>query len=310
MADQMMQAVRLHDYGGPDKLTVEEVRRPIPGKGQVLVHIKAAGINPADWKIGGGAYKQYSPLSFPWTPGLEAAGVVEEVGPEVKGFKRGQAVYGAFSGTYAEYAVASENDVEPKPANISFEEAASVPVGALTAWSAVINTANVRAEQKVLVQGGAGGVGAYAVQLARWRGAQVSATASEANLEFLRSLGVQQAIDYNAGPFESQVRDLDAVIDTVGGELAARSFKVIRPGGIYVAVAGRLPEGAGKEEGIRATGAGRAPTETLKQISQLIETGKLRPVVGRVFSLGEAPQAQAISQKGHGQGRLMLVMPN
>jgi NADPH:quinone reductase-like Zn-dependent oxidoreductase len=310
MADTLMKVVRLHDYGGPDKLVVEEAARPHPGPGEVLVRIKAAGVNPADWKIGGGAFKQFSPLQFPWTPGLEAAGVVEAVGPDVKLFRRGQGIYGALSAAYAQYAVVKESDIQPKPAGLSFEEAASVPVGALTAWGAVFNTANVRAEQRVLVHGGAGGVGNYAVQLAHWKGAHVSATASAANDDFVRSLGAETAIDYNATQFENVVHDLDAVIDTVGGDLAQRSFKVIHPGGIYVTVAGRLPEGAGSAEGIRATGAGRAPAETLKQISQLLESKHIRPVVGKVFKLSEAPQAQAISQRGHGRGRIILLMPD
>jgi NADPH:quinone reductase-like Zn-dependent oxidoreductase len=310
MADTMMRAVRLHDYGGPDKLVLEEVPRPQPGQGQVLLHVRAAGVNPADWKIGRGAFKQFSPLQFPWTPGIEAAGVVESVGPDVKSFKRGQEVYGVLSGAYAEYAVVKESDIQLKPAGVSFEEAAAVPVGALTAWAAVINTANVRAEQHVLVHGGAGGVGGFAVQLAHWKGAHVIATASAANTDFVRSLGAESVIDYTAVPFETQVHDLDVVIDTVGGDLAARSFKVLRKDGIFVTVAGRLPEGAGKEEGVLATGAGSAPAEALKQISQLIETKQIRPVVGKVFSLSEAPQAQAISQRGHGRGRIILMMPN
>ncbi|HTP00382.1 MAG TPA: NADP-dependent oxidoreductase, partial [Anaerolineales bacterium] len=260
------------------------------------------------WKIGGGAFKQFSPLQFPWTPGIEAAGVVEAVGLEVKSFRRGQEVYGALSGAYAEYAIVKETDIQPKPAGITFEEAASVPVGALTAWGAVINTANVRAEQQVLVHGGAGGVGNYAVQLAHWKRAHVAVTVSEANKDFARSIGAETVIDYNATPFETVLRDLDVVVDTVGGELAARSFKVLKPGGLYVTVAGRLAEGAGQAEGIRATGAGRAPAETLRQISKLITTKQIRPVVGRLFSLAEAPQAQAISQRGHGRGRIILVL--
>ncbi len=310
MADTMMQVVRLHDYGGPDKLVVEQAKRPQPGAGQVLMRIKAAGVNPADWKTGGGAFKQFLPLQFPWTPGLEAAGVVEAIGPDVKSFRRGQEVYGVLSGAYAKYALAKENDIQPKPASVTFEEAAAVPLGALTAWAAVINTANVRAEQRVLVHGGAGGVGGYAVQLAHWKGAQVFATASAANTDFVRSLGAEMAIDYNEAPFETVVHDLDAVIDTVGGDLAARSFKVLHPGGIYVTVAGRLPEGAGTAEGVLATGAGPATAETLKQISQLIESKHIRPNVGKVFKLSEAPQALAISQRGHGRGRIILLMPD
>ena len=308
MADMVMQAVRLHDYGGPEQLVLEETARPQPAAGQVLIRIRAAGVNPADWKIGGGLYRQFSALQFPWTPGLEAAGVVEAVGADVKMFRRGQEVYGVLSGAYAEYASVKEGDIQPMPSGLSFEEAAAVPVGALTAWGAVINTANVKAAQRVLVHGAAGGVGNYAAQLARWKGAHVVGTASAANLEFVRALGAESVIDYNATPFESVVHDLDAVIDTVGGDLAARSFKVLRSDGIYVTVAGRLPEDAGKAEGVRATGAGRAQAETLRQISELIEAKRSRPTVGTIFPLAEARQAQQLSQGGHGRGRIILRM--
>ena len=310
MPDKMMQVVRLHDYGGPDKLVLEEAPRPEPTGDQVLIRIKAAGVNPADWKIGRGLYKQFSPLQFPWTPGLEGAGVVEKVGPDVKMFRPGQEVYGALSGAYATYAVVKESDIQLKPKGISFREAAAVPVGVLTAWGAALNTAQVKRDQHVLVHGAAGGVGNYALQLARWKGAHVIGTASSPNRDLVLSLGAELVIDYKATAFETVVHDLDAVIDTVGGDLAARSFKVLKPGGIYVTVAGRLPEGAGKAEGVRATGAGRAPAETLRQISELIESQHIRPVVGKVFSLSEAANAQALSETGHGRGRIILLTQN
>ncbi len=305
---ETMHVVQLHDYGGPDKLQLEDVVRPQPDAGDVLIRVAAAGVNPADWKTGEGLFRQFRPLQFPWTPGLEAAGVVEAVGPEVKSFHKGDEVYGVMARTYAEYAVAREGDIQPKPSNISLEEAAGVPVGALTAWGAVVDTANVEAGQHVLVQGAAGGVGVYAVQLARWKGAQVAGTASAANLALVRSLGAETAIDYNATAFESEVHDLDVVIDTVGGDLLSRSLKVLRPGGIYVTVAGRPPEEAGKAEGVRATSAGRAPSEKLKEISRLIEAGSIRPVVGRKYPLSQANQAQALSETRHGRGRIVLVI--
>jgi NADPH:quinone reductase-like Zn-dependent oxidoreductase len=306
MTDMMMQAVHLHDYGGPEQLVLERSARPEPVADQVLIRVKAAGVNPADWKIGGGLFKQFSSLQFPWTPGLEAAGVIERVGADVKMFRPGQEVYGVLSAAYAEYAVVKESDIQLKPSGLTFEEAAAVPVGALTAWAAVINTANVKAEQRVLVHGAAGGVGNNAAQLAHWKGARVIGTASAANGDFVRSLGAESVIDYNATSFESVLHDLDAVIDTVGGDLAARSFKVLRPNGIYVTVAGRLPAGAGEAEGVRATGAGRAPAETLHEISKLIESKHIRPIVGPVFPLSEASQAQQLSRTGHGRGRIIL----
>ncbi|MGE5463046.1 MAG: NADP-dependent oxidoreductase [Syntrophothermus sp.] len=310
MSNSVIQSVRAHDYGSPDVLQLEQVPLPEPGAGEVLIQLKAAGVNPADWKIRSGYFKQFMPLQFPWTPGLEGAGVVQAVGANVTGLKKGQPVYGIVNGAYAEYALAQAADIQPKPENISFEEAASIPVGALTAWAAVIDTANVQAGQHVLVHGAAGGVGVYAVQLALWKGAHVTGTASAKNLEFVRSLGAEKVIDYNATRFEEVVKNLDAVIDTVGGDLPERSFKVIRPGGVFVTVAGRLAEDAGKAQNIRAVSSGRAPTKNLKKISELVEANQIRPVVGTLFSLGEAQKAQELSQAGHGRGRIILQIGN
>ena len=301
-----MNAIRAHDYGDPSVLKLERVDRPQPGDDQVLIRLRAAGVNPADWKYRLGMYKARMPLEFPWTPGLEGAGVIEAAGAGVTKFRPGQEVFGAFTCAYAEYAVAKETDIQPKLAGLSFEEAASVPVGTLTAWGAVIDTAKVEAGQHVLVQGGAGGVGGYAVQLACWKGAHVTGTASGANVDYVRSLGADSAIDYTAQPFESVLHDFDVVIDTVGGDLAQRSFKVLRQNGIYVTVAGMLAEDAGKAEGVRAMRAGRTPVERLRDISELIEAKKLRPKAGKIFSLAEAAQAQALSQTGHGRGRIIL----
>ena len=310
MSDTVMQTIQAQDYGGPEVLVPAQVPLPEPNADQVLIQLKAAGVNPADWKYRSGAFKQFVPLQFPWTPGMEGAGKVQAVGINVTGFKKGQAVYGIVTGGYAEYALAQAGDIQPKPESITFEEAASLPVGVLTAWAAVIDTANVQAGQSVLVHGGAGGVGVYAVQLARWKGAHVTTTVSAKNVEFVRSLGAENVIDYNATRFEDVVRGADVVIDTVGGDLHARSFQVIHPGGIFVTVAGRLAEDAGRAQNIRAASAGRAPTENLKKINELVEAGQLKPVPGTLFPLEQANQAQELSQTGHGRGRIILQMGN
>jgi len=224
--------------------------------------------------------------------------------------KKGDEVYGIVAGGYAEYTLAQASDVQPKPAGLTFEEAASLPMGALTAWGALIDTAKVEAGQHVLIHGAAGGVGAYAVQLARWKGAHVIGTASANNLEFVRSLGAEDVIDYNAARFETVLHDMDAVIDTVGGDIPERSWQVIRPGGIFVTIATRLAEEAGKAQNIRAVGARRAPTDKLKQISELIEAKQLKPVTGALFPLAEARQAQGLSQIRHGRGRIILQIGN
>ncbi len=293
MSTTTMKAIRFHDYGGPEVLVLDEVPRPKPEAGQVL---------PADWKM---RVKAFGPIPLPSTPGLEGAGIVEAVGAGVTQFHPGQEVYGILVGSYAEYALAGAGDIQPKPENLTIEQAASASLGALTAWGA-IEAANVQTGQRVLVHGGAGGVGLYAVQLARWKGAEVIATASAANLDFVHSLGARTVLDYKAARFETLVHDLDAVIDTVGGDLEERSYKVLRPDGIYVTVAGRPAPEAGKAEGVRVTSAGRAATENLRQISELLKSGQIKPFVGTVFPLAEARQAQELSQSGHGRGRIIL----
>jgi NADPH:quinone reductase-like Zn-dependent oxidoreductase len=306
MSNETMQAARIHDYGGPEQIVIEQTPRPEPKAGEVLVRLKAAGVNPADWKMRAGYMKQFRPLIFPWIPGLEGAGTVEAVGPNVTALKAGQAVLGPINNSYAEYAVAPVTDLFMKPEKLSFEEAASVPVGALTAWQAVIDEAQVQPGQRVLVHGGAGGVGLYAVQFARWKGAHVTATASAANADFLRSLGAEKAIDYHATKFEDVVKDVHAVIDTVGGDLVERSLQVIRPGGVFVTAAGRVDPAIGQVHGIRAASAHRADVATLRTIVELLQAKQIVPVVGKVFPLTQARQAQELSQTGHGRGRIVL----
>jgi NADPH:quinone reductase-like Zn-dependent oxidoreductase len=306
MSTSMMQAIRAHDYGAPEVLVLEQAPRPQPQAGEALIRILAAGVNPADWKMRSGVYKAFMPLTFPWTPGLEGAGIVEAVGSEVAHLQPGQAVYGRIRGSYAEHAKAPATDLQLKPDILTFEQAASVPVGALTAWQAVIETAQVQSGQRVLVHGAAGGVGIYAVQLAKWRGAQVMGTASASNLEFVRSLGAEQAIDYNVAPFETVVQDLDVVIDTVGGDLPERSLPVLRPGGVLVSVAARLSPEMGQALNIHTPSLGLSGSEKLAQISQLLESKQIRPVVGAVFTLSDARKAHELSQTGHGRGRIIL----
>lgn len=203
MPDHTMRTVHFYAYGGPEQLVVEQVPRPQPQTGEVLVRVYAAGVNPIDWKVRKGLFKDLRPVPLPFTPGSELAGTVELPGPGVTAFEVGQAVYGrGAQGAYADYAVIPAGSLAHKPRNISFDQAASVPVGARTAWMALFSLADLQAGQRVLVHGAAGGVGNYAVQLARWKGAHVIGTASITNLEFVRSLGAEIVIDYHTTPFE------------------------------------------------------------------------------------------------------------
>ncbi|MGA2112359.1 MAG: NADP-dependent oxidoreductase [Anaerolineales bacterium] len=306
MSLQMMIAIRAHDYGGPEQLVLEPIPRPEPKAGEVLVRILAAGVNPLDWKMRAGLTKAWQPLTFPWTPGLDGAGIIAGVGSGTMMFQPGQAVFGFVPGAYAEYGVTSADNLAPKPQSLTFEQAASLPVGALTAWGAVMDAAEVQSGQRVLVQGAAGGVGVMAVQLARWKGAHVLGTSSASNLDFLRFLGVEQAIDYQATPFEQVVHDVDAVIDTVGGEVIDRSLKVLRPDGVLVSIAGQVRPDKAKALGLRVVTGGRASPEHLHQITELIESKQIRAVVGPVFPLAQAGRAQAQSETRHGRGRIVL----
>ncbi len=309
MTEQKMQAVRIQDYGGPEVLTLGEAPRPEPPPGQVLVRVKAAGVNPADSAFRRGAFKQFMALQFPWTPGLEGAGVVEAVGQDVSTFRPGQEVYGFVTGAYAQYALAKENDLQLKPSHLSMEEAASAPMGATMGWAAVIETAKVEEGQSVLIHGAAGGIGSYATQLAHWKKAYVIGTTSADNLEAVRSLGADLAVDYREAPFEAVVQDVDVVIDTVGGEVLERSWGVIRPGGILVTVAGRLQPEAGKAHGIRAANVMRPAFGDHKQISGLLESRTIVPTIRRLFPLAEARAAQELSETAHGRGRIVLQVP-
>ena len=304
-----MQAVQINDYGGPEVLVLQEATRPEPPSGQVLVRLRAAGVNPADSAFRSGAFKQYMSLQFPWTPGLEGAGVVEAVGTYVSAFRPGQEVYGFVSGGYSQYALAKENDLQLKPSNLTMEEAASAPMGAAMAWAAVIVAAKVEDGQSVLIHGAAGGIGSYATQLAHWKKAYVIGTTAKENLAFVRSLGAQMAADYRAAPFEAVVQDVDVVIDTVGGEVMQRSWAVIRPGGILVTVAGRISPEATTPHGIRSSGVMRPPFAAHPEISELLGSKTLVPTIRQVFPLAEARAAQELSETRHGRGRIVLQIP-
>ncbi len=306
MSNNTMQVIQVHDYGGPEVLQLEQAPIPQPQAGRVLVRIYAAGVNPADWKFRAGLSRNYRPLTFPWIPGLEGAGTVEALGEGVSTFHAGQAVFGPMQNSYAEFAVVDAGNLQPKPENLTFNAAAAVPIGALTAWGALIDGAKVQPGWRVLVHGAAGGVGLFVVELARWKGAHVIGTASTHNLEFVRSLGAEQVIDYNALNFEDVLNDLDVVIDTVGGDLPERSMKVLRREGVFVTVAARVTPEMGLPHGLRVVRGGRTAIENLEQIGELLAAKKIWPVVGAVFALAQAPQAQALSQTGHGHGRIVL----
>jgi NADPH:quinone reductase-like Zn-dependent oxidoreductase len=307
MLQPTMQAMLVHGYGDIDQLALGVVARPAPQEGEVLVRVHAAGVNPIDWKIRQGLRKQILSMQFPYIPGMEIAGVVEEVGAGVTTLKVGQAVYGrSKTGAYAEYAIAAEQTLAAKPHTISFDEAATVPVGATTAWQGLFDTGKLERGQRVLIQGAAGGVGLFAVQLASQRGARVIATTSGANVEFVRSLGAEIVIDYTRTNLVDEVQDVDCVFDTVG-ETLETSLRVLKRGGILVALSGQPPVEQAKERGVQVI-ATRTQIESdlLKQLARLIDEGQLRTVIRATFPLSQTGQAHALGQQGHGRGRIVL----
>jgi NADPH:quinone reductase-like Zn-dependent oxidoreductase len=308
MSTHNMQAIRVHAYGAPDQLKYEQAPRPEPEQGEVLVRVHAAGVNPADWKVRQGLFKDFAPSQFPYIPGADVAGVVVKVGPGVTNFQEEQMVYGRSSkGSYAEYATAPASALATKPQSLSFDEAAAVPVGATTAWQALFDNGGLQAGQRVLILGAAGGVGLFAVQFARWKGAHVIGTASTSNVEFVRSLGAETVFDYTTTAVEQTVHDVDLAVDTVGGKALESALPTLKRGGTIVSIAGRVPEEKVQQFGIRpAYMSAVISSELLQQFASLIDEGQVKVFIQQVFSLDKASQAHEISQGGHGRGRIVL----
>ena len=311
MTIHMINAIQVHDYGDTDQLRSEQIPQPEPQEGEVLVRLHAAGVNPVDWKIRTGWMKDFRPMTFPYVPGADLAGVVAQVGSGVTAWRPGQEVFGRGSqGTYAEYALAPARALALKPPSLSFEEAATIPVGATTAWQGLFDHGNLQPGQRVLILGGAGGVGVFAVQFARWKGARVIATTSTRNVDFVSSLGAEMVIDYTRTRVEDEVHDVDLVLDTVGSAALAGIFPTLKRGGTLVSIAGRPDEAQAREAGVRlANFSAQVTSELLTTFAQMIEAGQIKAVVGATFPLGEAGKAQELSQSGHGRGRIVLRIP-
>lgn len=304
-----MKAIRYHEFGGPSVLKYEDAPRPTPKANEVLIKVYAAGVNPVDWKIRAG--KVARGVTLPVIPGFDASGVIEEVGAEVKDFKKGDEVF-AFTalprgGAYAEYCVALPNEVARKPASIDHVRAAGVPLAALTAWQALFDAAKLRPGQTVLVHAGAGGVGHFAIQLAKAKGAKVIATASAGNLAFLKELGADQAIDYKAQKFDEIVKDVDVVLDSIGGETLNRSYAVVKEGGYVVSIVQAPDPEKLKARNLKGSNMLVKPNTTqLAEIAALIDAGKVKPTVGETFKLEDAAKAHELSETGHARGKIVL----
>ena len=308
-----MKAVRIHEFGGLDSLRVEDAPTPEPRDGEVLVRIHAAGINPVDWKTCAGegvASRLEDP--FPFIPGWDVSGVVEALGAGVSDFQAGGAVCGMVrwhwgGGGYAQYVAAPAADLVAKPHTLDDSQAAGLPLAALTAWQALFDAAGLQAGQTVLIHAAAGGVGHLAVQLATWKGAQVIGTASARNQGFLRELGVHRIIDYNETRFEEAAKDVDVVLDCVGGEVQERSWGVLKPGGMLASIRGRPDAEQAEAHGVRAQHVSvRTEQAQLRAIADLANEGRLRVHVHETLPLDEVRKAHEMSKTAHMRGKLVL----
>ena len=308
---EYMKAVRIHQYGGPEVLVFEDAPRPVPGFAEVLSRVHAAGINPIDWKIRAGHLKDVRPYAFPLILGWDLSGVVEAIGPGTGKFKKGDEVYSrpdsARNGAYAEYITVKESEVAVKPRSIDHVQAGAIPLACLTAWQAIFDTGGLSAGQRILIHGAAGGVGSFAVQLAKWKGAYVIGTASARNQSYLRELGVDEPIDYEKDRFEDLVRSVEVVFDTIGGDTQKRSWKVLQKGGILVSIAAPPSAEEAAKSGVRQAFILMTPNSSeLTEIAKLVDIGKLKPVVETVLPLTDARRAHELSQTGHTRGKIVL----
>jgi NADPH:quinone reductase-like Zn-dependent oxidoreductase len=307
-----MKAVQIHHYGGPEELIYEDAQTPDIQPDDVLIRVKATSINPIDWKVRQGGHKD-ADRHFPLVLGWDVSGVIDQVGEKVKNFKVGDEVFGrpdtSRNGTYAEYVAVRASELAPKPQSLDHNQSAAIPLAGLTAWQGIFDHGKLQAGQKILIHGASGGVGTFAVQLAKWKGAYVIGTASAKNADFLRDLGADEVIDYTSEHFENKLHDLDVVFDTIGGDVQLNSIKVLKQGGILVSTVGIKDEAALKAKGIQGVAyMAKSLPDQLHRMAQLIDEGKLRPVISKTFPLKDAAEAQRESEQGHTRGKIVLTV--
>jgi NADPH:quinone reductase-like Zn-dependent oxidoreductase len=302
-----MKAIRIHEYGGPDVLEYEDAPIPDIGPDGVLIRVRAAGVNPVDWKIRKGLMTAFQPLQFPAVVGVDVSGTIERVGSLVSRFRPGDAVVARVEGAYAEFAAAKTDAVAPAPKSIPLAQAAGLPTAAGTAWTLLFDAARVVAGQRVLIHAGAGGVGSFAVQFAKLAGLHVIATCSAANAALVKSLGADEVIDYRNSNFAAEVKDVDLVLDTVGGETLKASYGVVRKGGLLLAIASPPDEALATQHGITARFEIAVINGVrLQEIGGLIDGGKVRVIVEKELPLEEAALAHQLSETGHVRGKIIL----
>jgi NADPH:quinone reductase-like Zn-dependent oxidoreductase len=297
-----MQAVVMHETGGPDVLRYEETDRPEPGEGEVLIKVHAASVNPADWKARRGFINKLLPAVL----GYDVSGTVET--SRADAFAEGDEVFGSSaSGGYAEYSTASAEVIAKKPEGVSHEQAAAIPVAGLTAWQALFDGGGLASGQSALVAGAAGGVGHFAVQFAKVAGARVIGTGSSRNRDFVLGLGADEYVDYTQEDVGEAVSGADLAFDTVGGDTTASLLPAVREGGMLVTIAGAPPEEAARERGVRAELLVMSPkSEQLTRIAELVASGEVRVEIAEAMPLTDVKRAHELSESGHVRGKLVL----
>ncbi|WP_117161828.1 NADP-dependent oxidoreductase [Paraliobacillus sp. X-1268] len=308
-----MKAIVINEYGDKRVLQEEEISKPVIKENQVLVEVHATSINPIDWKMRAGYLKEMLDFSFPIILGWDVAGTIVEVGSQVQNFKIGDEVFArpdtTNEGTYAEFTTVDENLLAKKPKNITFEEAASVPLAGLTAWQCLVDFTKVQKDDKVLIHAGAGGVGSLAIQIAKHLGAYVATTASEKNAAYMKELGADQIINYQTQDFAEELNNFDVVLDTMGGEILNKSFTVLKPKGRLVTIAGQPDQTLAEKYQIEASGYWLNPDgKQLSELGKLLDNGIVQPQVGHVFGFSEEEmkEAHALSETHHAKGKIVI----
>jgi alcohol dehydrogenase len=308
-----MKAVKAHEVGGPEVLKIEDTPIPFPGKGEVLVEVHAASINPIDTKLLRSDPSYQHAGENPVTPGFDLAGAVVEVGENVKHLRVGDNVYGQAavirkgSGAFAEYAVTPEDSIARIPDNISFTEAAAVPLAACSAYQALVEHMKLEKGQKVLIHGGSGGIGTFAIQLAKHRGAYVASTARGEGIGYVKDQGADTVVDYESQSFENSLHDYDAVLDTVGGDTYRRSFEVVKRGGIIVSMLSMPDEALMKKYSVRSVlETTKVDSKKLGKITDLIKTGVLKVNISNVYPLQLTKEAFEAKEKEKTLGKIAI----
>jgi len=308
----LMKAVRIHGYGGADVLVYEDAPVPEIAPDEVLIKVAACGINPIDWKMRKGYAKDRAPISFPFILGWDVAGTIEKTGVLVANFKPGDKVFTrnntSRNGGYAEYVAVRASEIAAAPHSLSLIQSAGIPLACGTAWDGLFEQGNLKKGQSVLIHGGSGGVGTFAIQLAKFVGAHVITTTSAKNSDLVRSLGADEIIDYNAEDFSKKLKDIDLVFDTIGGDTQKRSWGILKKGGTLVSTVG-ADDKAAAEYGVKAKSFMLDSSGArLQEIAALADLGHIKVIIEKEFPLSEARAAHELSEKGHAVGKIILTV--